>query len=240
MKILLVEDEELYADQVEMLINKMGYELVGIADNSNAALSYLQDAKPDLILMDVHIRGDHDGVELSGLIKEQYDIPIIFITSMKDDLTFKRANRVGASNFIIKPFDQIQLQRAIELAIADVQNNEATDEPFVVDKEYVFIKSRNNLDKVLISDIYFLESDSNYTIVYTETKKYLVRKPLNKVAELLSKNDFISTHRTYMVNKNRVQSIDLSESTISILDRSIPISKRNKAKVLKALGAILE
>ena len=74
--VLIIEDEALYADQLEMQLEQLGYEHLGTVDNSAAALELLAAQQPQLILMDIHIRGDYDGVELAEIIDEQYQIPI--------------------------------------------------------------------------------------------------------------------------------------------------------------------
>ncbi len=78
-KILIVEDEELYADRLEMLVEKLEYELIGIVDNSTDALKIIEKTPPDFILMDIHIQGQYDGIELAAQVQQRFDIPIIFI-----------------------------------------------------------------------------------------------------------------------------------------------------------------
>lgn len=239
MNVLLVEDEELYADQVEMLVHKLGHEVVGISDNSTDALDLLAESDVDLILMDVHIRGDHDGIELASMIKAKWNIPTIFITSLRDDLTFKRANRAGAANFIVKPFDKLQLQRAIELACDQIGSKHEPDND-IIDSDTIYIKEKGQLTKVALADIYYLEADGHYTYIYTEQKRFIVRRSIVELSLQLSPDDFIQTHRSYMVKRSKITSINLNEQTVDVLGTAIPISKRKKAEVITALGKIIE
>lgn len=237
MKILLVEDEELFADQVEMLLDKMGHDLIDICDNSTHAVNVLNQHTIDLILMDIHIRGDLDGIELASLIKEKWNIPTIFITSLKDDLTFNRANRVGATNFIIKPFDQLQLQRAIELATHDINNTTVSDS---IDENSIFFKKQGKLIKIALDDILYMEADGQYTQIHTSSERFIFRKPLSELADELSSIDFVQTHRSFMVRKDKITSVNLKDQTVHIEDTSIPISKRKKSEVVTSLGKIVE
>jgi len=241
MKVLLVEDEELYADQVEMLLDKMGHILIGCFDRSDNVLDSVVKEKPDLILMDVHIRGNYDGVELSQMIRDHSEVPIIFITSLKDDMTFRRASRVGASNFILKPFNQIQLQRAIELAVSKtVQKNEIRSDLEEIGQDHFFAKKSDILEKVRFQDIDYVEADGQYCMVYMSEKKYALHISLSRFREELPTSAFIQTHRSYIINRNKITSINPKENTIAIGGKTIPISRRNKTTVMQSLGMILE
>lgn len=238
MRILVVEDEELYADQIEMLLDKMGHEVIDVCAGSRKALDILKSKKIDLILMDIHIKGEYDGIELADLVNREHEVPIIFISSIKDDLTFNRVKRVNARNFILKPFDQLQLQRAIELAIITPSIEE--DHGDSINEHHIYVKNRNKIEKVELKDVCFLKSEGHHTNIYTNVKRFLIRRPIIDVAEELSSSKFIQTHRSYMINIEKIDSIDLAESTIYMGEYSIPISKRNRSSVIKALGAILE
>lgn len=244
-KILIVEDEELYADQLEMLVDKLDYEHLETVDNSTDALVAIQKCQPDLILMDIHIRGTHDGIELADLIHKTNPIPIIFITSLQDDLTFSRASRTNPVNFLLKPFSQVQLQRTIELTVQKLEQetsslkeeNTEWESDFLF-QEHFFIKTRQKLEKVAIENVLFLESDGHYTQVHTEQKKFLVRIALSKLVLRLPEELFAQTHRSFFINIKKVQSIDLEESLISLGEKSVPLSKRNREEFLKRLNWI--
>lgn len=239
MKILIVEDEELYADKLEMLVEKLEYELVGIVDNSADALAKIRQNPPDLILMDVHLQGEHDGIELADLINREFNIPVIFITSLLDDLTFNRASRAKPIYFINKPFSDIQLQRSIELTVRQLgtQANEPQEwEQDVIFKEHLFIKVRQKLEKVAIKDIVYLEADGRYCQIFTEGKKYLVRLSLQECMELLPAAEFLQTHRSYLINAEKIQTIDLQDNFIQLDKFQVPLSKRHREVLLKKLN----
>lgn len=243
-KILIVEDQALYADQLEMLIDKLGYAHLATVDNSTDALMVVNRQAPDLILMDIHIRGTHDGIELADLIHQDKLVPIIFITSLQDDLTFARASRTQPVHFLLKPFNNIQLQRAIELTVSKLHETEPAstkmeewENDFFSDKHF-FIKTRQRLEKVAINEVLYIESDGHYTQVHTAHKKFLVRLSTTKLIQKLPETLFVQTHRSFYVNTQKVQSVDLEESIILVGDQQIPLSKRNKDDFLKRLNWI--
>lgn len=240
-KLLIVEDEVLYADQMEMLIDKLGYHHLATLNNAEAVMRFLENNTPDLILMDVHINGEYDGIELTDMIRRQLEIPIIFVTSLIDDMTFKRASRTNAVNYLLKPFNQLQLQRTIELAILSNTTNKERELSKIENhgEDYFYIKSNNKLDKVLIDDIVYLESDAHYSLVYTENKKFIIHKSLSELHGMLSSTQFLRSHRSYVVNKEKIDEIHLADSVIKARGYVIPLSKRNKNDFLSKVGKTL-
>lgn len=239
MKILIVEDEELYADRLEMLVEKLEYELLGIVDNSTDALKIIEKTPPDFILMDIHIQGQYDGIELAAQVQQRFDIPIIFITSLQDDLTFNRAARTNPIHFLTKPFSDLQLQRTIELTIRNLaQPGEDDWDNDLVFKNHLFIKVRQKLEKIAIADILFVEADGRYCQICTEGKKFLVRLSLQDLSGLLPASSFIQVHRSYVVNASKILNIDLQDSLIQINQHQVPLSKRHRELLLKKINWI--
>ncbi len=255
--ILIVEDEELYADQLEMMVEQLGHHHT-IIGNSNDVLARITEVRPDLILMDVHIDGDHDGIELAEIVRKERKIPVIFITSLRDDLTFRRASRIGPVNFLLKPFDKLQLQRSIELAVrqtskenssttnsdAKIADGTVSDEAFSsIEKneglfnDHFFVKNRGRLEKVALNDVLYLEADGHYCLIHTTARKHLVHQSLAAMSSRLPDN-FVTTHRSFLVNLQKVTGIDTQESTIRLIDREVPLSRRNKEEILRRLDWI--
>lgn len=246
-KILIVEDQELYAEQLEMLIEKLDYEHMGTVDNSTEALSIILGDLPDLILMDIHIQGSHDGIELADIIHKSHPIPIIFITSLQDDATFARANKTNPVNFLVKPFNDIQLQRIIETttknlaqqpALLNLENPKEEWENDFLFQEHFYIKTRQKLEKVAVESVLFLASDGHHSWVHTEEKKFLVRISMKELLRRLPSELFMQTHRSYVVNFKKVQSVDLEESTVTVGNKQVALSKRNREELLKKLNWI--
>ena len=243
MDILIIEDEILYADQLEMLVDKLGYSVLASLNESSSVLNLLKEKLPDLILMDIHIKGIYDGIELTEKIHANYDIPVIFITSLKDEFTFKRASRTDAVNFIIKPFQELQLQRAIELALRKkILSGEAQKENDFKDalEQSFFVRQNQNLDKVVVTDILYIEADANYSIIHLKDKKYVLKISLAELSRRFSHQNFLMTHRSFLVNQEKIDSVNLQESTLIVGGHTVPLSRRNKAAVLEAINYFRE
>ncbi len=115
-KILLVEDESIEAMDIKRTVESLGYKLPYIASNSEDAVSKALEIMPDLILMDISIKGEMDGIEVAKEIKK-LDIPVIFLTAHSEEATFHRALETEPDGYILKPFDPTELRFTIEMAL---------------------------------------------------------------------------------------------------------------------------
>lgn len=116
-KILIVEDEGVVALSLQAVLKKMGYVVTGMAYTGKEAIRLATETTPDVILMDIHIKGDMDGIEATEKINEFADIPVIFLTAYADDETVKRALKTRSHSYLVKPYNPRELYSNIELAI---------------------------------------------------------------------------------------------------------------------------
>jgi CheY-like chemotaxis protein len=116
-KILLVEDDDIIARVEDWRLKNLGYTICGRATNGADAMELVADKKPDIVLMDINIKGEIDGIETTKRIKEIFNVPVIYVTSHSDGVTLQRAKETKPDGFIIKPFDDNDLRVAIELAL---------------------------------------------------------------------------------------------------------------------------
>lgn len=116
-KILIVEDEIIIARRLASGLEKLGYEIVDVVTSGEDAIESAIKTNPDLILMDIKLEGQIDGIEAAAEIKELCDIPVVYLTSYSDDKTLQRALHTGAFGYLIKPFKDRELRATIETAI---------------------------------------------------------------------------------------------------------------------------
>ncbi len=114
-RILIVEDEAVTSVMLEKTLKELGYEVVGSAFDGEEAIALARDRQPDIILMDITIQGDMDGIETAKRIYQQYHIPIIYLTAHSDDNTIRRAVESGPFGYLIKPFKERELYSNIEM-----------------------------------------------------------------------------------------------------------------------------
>ncbi|HWQ65930.1 MAG TPA: response regulator [Methanospirillum sp.] len=116
-RILIVEDEMVISLEIAGTLRRLKYEVAGQAITGADAIRLAGEADPDLVLMDIRLKGEMDGIEAARVIREQYDIPVIFLTAHSDEGTLERAISVSPSGYLIKPFKDRELYSTIELAI---------------------------------------------------------------------------------------------------------------------------
>lgn len=115
--IMIIEDEVVVALDIESRLKKLGYHIAAIRHSSDKALSFLEIHSPDLILCDINIRGDQDGIDIAGHVREHVKIPLIFVTALSDRATLQRAKKTLPYGYIVKPFSDSDLLSAIEMAL---------------------------------------------------------------------------------------------------------------------------
>ena len=116
-QILIVEDEAIVAADLAAKLDQLGYRLAGIARHGRAAISLALRLRPHLVLMDIQLSGPTDGIQAAEAIREQYDVPVIYLTAHSDPATLARAKITGPSGYILKPYDERELATQIELVL---------------------------------------------------------------------------------------------------------------------------
>lgn len=206
-----------------------------MSDRGKNAIFDIEELQPDMVVADIMIKGDMDGIEMIGHLKKRMDIPFIFLTSLSDEDTLNRVKSTNPAGYIVKPFNEHTLITNIELALykhqlqkPSISLNEQTDS--------FFIKNKGELVKIQQDQILFFEAYDNYCNVYTEQKKHLISHTLKSVEEKIPSSTFIKVHRSYIINFSKIESIQ--EGYIFIGNHKIPVSKSYKDSLLERLNLL--
>lgn len=246
LKILIVEDSLSFAIELEMLIQEIGYQVIGRADNSADALELIYSEKPDFILMDIDIKGRMTGTQIAARIKH-LDIPILFITSFGDDEHYNQAAKGNMVGYLVKPVDKYSLRTAINLAISNAYlstkpqktKKPETDVENFLFNDCFFFKKRGNLFKVPIDDIVYIKSNDNYCETYTiNNEHFLTRIAISKIYGMLPPDRFIRIHRQYIVQLDKIDVIDFQESTLKANKHELPISRTKRKELEKMVRSL--
>ncbi|MEO0898292.1 MAG: LytTR family transcriptional regulator DNA-binding domain-containing protein [Bacteroidota bacterium] len=240
-RILIVEDEALYAGNLEMLVEELGYECLGVAASADQALKMIKkELPPDLVLMDINIKGEMDGISLAEKLNQKTDIPVIFISSLRDSETYGRAKAIRPYAFIGKPFDELTLQRTIELAVSRLaETKEEDDQSWTSDlllNGCFFIKVKQKLVKVRFEDILYIEVEKQYCSLFTEEQKFVVRISLSELLNKLPEDLFLRTHRNFIVQVQKIDSFDLGESVVYVAGQSVAMSRSYRSQIMERLS----
>ncbi|MHC1744839.1 MAG: response regulator [Syntrophobacteraceae bacterium] len=116
--VLVVEDEAIVAADLSGKLRELGYEVSGIAAEGEEAVALARQSRPDVVLMDISLRGAMDGIEAAEAIRSLHDVPVIYLTAHGDPATLDRAKVTGPFRYIQKPFDERELATQMELALS--------------------------------------------------------------------------------------------------------------------------
>lgn len=241
-KILIVEDEMIIAANISLQLSTLGYEVTGILSRGEEALLHIEQNQPDILLLDINLKGNIDGIETAQIMQKTFNIPIIYLTANADEVNFNRAKSTHPYAFISKPFKKLDLERAIELTINRVKSEneqgttsvEKTD-PFIL-SDSIFVRHLEKMVRVDIKDILYIEAERNYCRIYSKVKEYLLVMTLKDLDEKLPQKHFIRVHRSFIVNLSQID--EVATSHIVIAKKAIPVSKSLKEELLNRLQTI--
>jgi two-component system, LytTR family, response regulator LytT len=208
-KILIVEDEIMIADYIFNILNKEGFTTVKMAHKQNTALELITTFQPEIILMDINLNGENSGIELAKTVNN--NATVIFLTGQNDEGLMSQALATNPESYLTKPIKNQDLLAAIKLAILKKQSN------------ILSIKDGYSIINLSFDDILFIKSDNNYIDVQTYTKTYSIRQSLEGFLEEVANSNFIRVHRSYVVNKTKIQKKTIKSVFINNLE--ITISK---------------
>lgn len=247
-RILIVEDNVIIADDMQSMLEEIGYEIVDNVIVYEQAEKVLKTEQVDLVLIDIILASDKTGIDLGKHIRANYDIPFIFVTSNSDRATVENAKTVKPNGYLVKPFEQQDLYTSIEIALSNFTygtNKQAAVENKVneddvpmsnsVLKDSIFVKKQHLYYRIQFGDIQFIKADNVYLEVNTVDKKFLVRSPLKDYLEKLPKNKFYRAHKSYIVNVDHIDAINSKD--IMINNNLIPISKDFKEFIISAMNS---
>lgn len=243
-KILISEDEVIIAEDLAACLEELGYQTCGI-DSGENILEMIRTMQPDLVLLDVNLKGEADGIEIGSRIREEFDIPFIYLTAYADKATLDRAKKTEPDGFLAKPFDEKNLRSAIELALYkhDTAGNKTLDNgvgkmPKETDTlaDYIFVKVKHRIIKVQYSDILWVEAYDNYSFIVTADQKYLVSSTLKDMEHKLPSGNFVRIHRSYIANLDKVEALE--ESAVVFSKGEVPIGKSYKKALMSRFNII--
>lgn len=240
MNIFIVEDETLYADQLQMVVEQAGHTVCGTAENAEVALRIFEKSNADMALIDINLAGEMDGLELGKWFGRFKEIPVVFITAHYDDADyFQRAKQLTAYAFLKKPIDEVALSRTIDLAFQ--YNSKRTimeTQRVVAENQSLLLKIKAKYIKINQNEITYIVAEDKYCSIHLQDGTvYLERISLKELNKKLLPGLFAQTHRSYIVNLNKVQETDLSEFTIKVDGHHIPLGDTYKDYFLRKFGA---
>ncbi|OYX84131.1 MAG: DNA-binding response regulator [Flavobacteriales bacterium 32-34-25] len=218
--ILIIEDTPEQSDALIKVLLENNYTVVGVARNFTDALKLFYANTIDIIIIDVFLDGKPDGITFAESINiiPNASKPFVFLTSSQDRQIFERAKLTKPFSFLMKPFNELEILYAIEMAVEkfyEQTNVFLTEEQdTVISNDFLFIKKKNSLKKVALQDLLYIEVEERYCNIITEKEKFVILISLTKISALLNPAKFIRTHRNTIVNTDKIEEIILADNLI--------------------------
>ncbi len=231
MTILIVENDAFIVEDIKDMLIGLGYTKLYDTDTVAGALEMVKQYQPDIVLVDIDLNGDRNGIDLGNELDQQ-NIPFIYLSDQQSILTFNQAKATNPQSNLPKPVNQLQLRNAL-LEINLDQKTQA-DVPFVLlpdgDKKV-------RIDK---ADIVYLKAARNYCDVFVlegkyDKNRYTSNHPMGTVFKLMNQADFVQVHRSACVNYNHVKDIDGNTLSFQPPHAEIVMSSNLKSHLLKKM-----
>ncbi len=247
MNILVVEDESIVAKDIQVCLRKLGYDVTGVVDTGERAIEMVEQNTPDLIMMDIMLKGDISGVQAAEAIRKKNDIPVIFLTAYTDKDTVNKAKETEPYGYIIKPFKEIDIQTAIEIALykhgKEKQVKKERDYYYSLSEQQdspdmMFVKANQRLVKIRYADIYFIEALKDYVVINTAERRYTIHSTMKDIESKMPEKDFARVHRSFIVRIDKIKEIDHSNVVMENDKKVIPIGGSYKDALQERLNLI--
>ena len=245
--VLVVEDESIVSKDIQQSLKKLGYHVVGAASTGEKALELVDSENPDIVLMDIMLKGDMTGIDTAARIKETKGIPIIFLTAYADESTLSKAKVTEPYGYIIKPFKEIDLHTSIEMALyknsKEKEVEKERDLLFSIvenkdSKDFIFVKSNSRLVKLKTDDIYYIEALKDYVVINTLNSRYTIHSTMKDIEKKLPSEDFIRVHRSYIVRLDKISAIEQPNLILENDKKTVPIGGSYKDELVNRINLI--
>ena len=246
--ILIVEDEKIVAKDIQHQLEKLKYNVIGISSLGEDAISKAKKIRPNLVLMDIMLKGSMTGIEAAKHIRENYDIPVIYLTAYADEDTLSKAKMTEPHGYLIKPFKESDLKTAIEITLykhkKEVKIKKERDLYYSIiraeknEKGSIFVKSKYQLVKVKTKDIFFIEALKDYVKINTADKRYIVHSTMKNIIEKLPPGDFTRVHRSFIIRLDKIEAIEYPNIIIGHKKEFIPIGNSYRDEFMNKLKLI--
>jgi DNA-binding LytR/AlgR family response regulator len=247
LKVFIIEDNTQETLRLQLQLEKNGYVVSGVACSLQEATARFMTTDTDIYIIDIYLQGSRGGIEFAEKMNAQATTrrPFLFLTSASDRSTFDLARKCGPFSYLLKPFNELELQYAIELAIEKFAKEvnghfSAAAEPVSLFADGVFfIKKGNTLNKIEVSDIRYVEVDGKYCKLLYGEEKYCIQKSLKQLYDQLPARKFIKIHRNYIVNLKEIDRISLQDHEIILQDGSaLAFSRRYLDALINQFGVL--
>ena len=224
MKIGIIEDEVLIADNIAMHLEDMGHRIIGVAERYEEVLAQIEVERPDFFMVDIRLKGERSGLDVARDLRDRYAVPFLFLTSNTDKNMVSKAMETLPIAYIKKPFSQEDLFIAVELVKAKINLETKSN------GRKVEIKDGTSTEWIPMSEILYLEADRSYVSIVTEKVTKVLRQNMGNLLDLFQDKEMVRIHRSFAVNLTKVDSI--SSTKVIMNGKKLPLGPKYKEDFL--------
>jgi len=233
----IIEDELIVAEDLKQIALKMGHDVSFLSPTVAKAKDELaKSLRPDMLFIDINLNGQEDGISLATFVNQKYRIPFLFITASTDRETVERASYTYPYGYILKPFSTEDIFSTLTMAIAKADLEERMDRRDIFFEGSFFVRDKNLMVKVQLDEVLYFEGDGNHVILYTTSRKFVIRKALKDVETFLPFGMFLRIHKSYIIRTSALTALDADFVYIEKIKLPIGRSYQNEFTALKDQG----
>jgi DNA-binding LytR/AlgR family response regulator len=234
-EILIVEDNYSFALELEMLLKELGYHNISHLENGEKALQRILTLPPDLIILDMHLKGKLLGIEVAEAVAH-LSIPILFISVAGEALYNRTQQLPNSIGYLVKPVHPITLRSAIELALSGLEKDSLKVAKREITSPFILLKQEQTYYKVGLTDIVYAQSDGNYVWVYTLSERFFIRSTFKEFLATLPPRDFLQVHRQYVIGLRHFRSANFVDAIVHVGAFDVPLGKQYRESLNAFLG----
>lgn len=231
-KCIVIEDEKLAVEKLTAFIEKITViELISVFYDGITAINYLQENQVDLIFLDIEMKG-FSGIQFLKTLQVK---PAVIITSAYEKYALT-GYQFSVVDYLLKPYTLERFLQSIDKVINLKELKEKAKNYELIasqSNEYIFVKSENRIEKVILSDILFIEGMKDYLKIHSTSKNIMTLQSFNGIIKHLPENNFVRVHNSFIVSLQKIDNIE--RNRIKIGETIIPISNKYKTSFFKAI-----
>ena len=234
-RILIAEDEDWIAQDLRETLEENNFEVIDVVDSYEAALLTLRNTTPDLVILDIRLKGIGTGVDIAKEINERWAIPFLFLSSNIDPKTMKDILDEVPASILTKPCKPFDLIAGVRLALSKGEVEITNSQSNVIENDF-FVKSEHSYRKIEIPKLLYIKGEGSYTKVQMENERLVLRATLKDFDFLENHSNILRVHRSYLVNSAHIDKIHSKH--LDIKEFEIPITKEGREQLLSRINRV--
>jgi DNA-binding LytR/AlgR family response regulator len=245
--VVIVDDDPMAISELKQFLHRLGCVVLGTYTEARTAIQQLPQLNPGLMLLDMSLNGELNGIETARLAKAVCSVPVVYVAGELNPSLVEEARTAKAHGFVTRPLDEHQLEMAIDIALeqhSKEQNLLREREQYLSllekrdERSYIFVRTDYKLQRIELEDICYVEALKDYVLINTFSGVYTTHTSMKEMMRILPENEFMRIHRSFIVRINKIANIKYPELVIEGKMTVLPIGGIYKKDVFRRLQVL--